>query len=364
MVANTKYFVYVGTYTHGQSEGIYIFTFDALTGVLEPIGVSSKLENPSYLALSKNNKYLYTTAEVNELDGKKGGAVAAFSINNVTGNLEFLNYEYTKGKAPCHISVDKENKYLFAANYGDGTCSFFPLDPDGAILPIQNIIHHKGSGPNKERQEKPHVHYVTLTPEEKYLCAVDLGIDKVVVYEFDRKKVALTPLEHFSPKIKPGSGPRHMVFHLNGRFAYVINELSSDIVAFKYDNTCLFEEIQYIKTLPDDFKCVNYCSAIHVDNEGKYLYASNRGHNSIAVFKIDKLSGKLQAIGYTSTKGKYPRDFAIDPMGNYLIVANQNSDSIIVFRISPETGELEETNKILNIPSPVCIKFLKRPIFE
>jgi 6-phosphogluconolactonase len=405
ITSKSRYFAYVGTYTHGDSEGIYVFTFDALTGLLEPVGVSKKLENPSYLALDKDNKYLYTVMETDKFNGEKGGAVGSFSIDKMTGNLKFLNCHPTKGRAPCHISIDKENKYLFAANYSEGTVALFPINSDGSISPVSDVIYHEGCGPNKERQEKPHAHYVSLTPEEEYLCAVDLGIDKVMVYRFDKEKGKLTPLKNLSPKIKPGSGPRHMVFHPNGNFAYVINELSSDIVVFKYNSpgsslhcsppaslygnnnnhnsysgnynqksshdsdygigydsshdypNCIFEEIQYISTLPDEYKNINYCSAIHMDRNGKYLYASNRGHDSIAIFKADEISGKLQPIAHTPTGGNFPRDFAIDPTGNFLFAANQNSDTIVPFKILPESGKLEQIGHIINVPAPVCIKF-------
>lgn len=371
---DTKYIAYVGTYTYGESEGIYIFSLDTSTGRFEPIGVSKKLENPSYLAISKDSKYLYTVMETDEFNGEKGGAVGSFLINRETGKLEFLNCQPTRGRAPCHISNDRENKYLFAANYREGTVSVFPINPDGSISPASDIIYHEGCGPNKERQEKPHVHYVTLTPEEKYLCAVDLGIDKVIIYELDKEKVRLIPVKELSPKIKPGSGPRHMTFHPDGRFAYVINELSSDIAVFKYHSPCssskydfshnssrnyIFEEIQYISTLPEEYKDINYCAAIHVSSDGKYLYASNRGHDSIAIFKIDNCSGKLELISHTPTGGKFPRDFAIDPTGNFLFAANQNSDSIVSFKILPESGKLEQLDYITNVPAPVCIKFAK-----
>ncbi len=356
---NTRCIAYVGTYTSsGKSQGIYIFEMDSTNGNLNLLGTSEKIENPSYQVIDNKVEFLYTVMETETFNGKLSGAVAAFAIDKKTGLLKFVNSQPTEGRAPCHININKSRSHIFTANYREGIVSVFPLNPDGSIGAASCIIEHKGSGPNKERQEKAHAHYVSLTPDEKYLCAVDLGIDKIMVYDFDSTTGKLHPAKYPEVNIRPGSGPRHMVFHKSGRFAYLINELSSDIVAFEYSSDeGKFNEIQYISTLPAGYSGTNYCAAIHISPDGKYLYGSNRGHDSIAIFSIDQNNGKIRLIEIVSTRGSFPRDFQIDPSGKFLYAANQNSDSIVVFRILPEFGKIEPTGEVINVPSPVCIKF-------
>ncbi|NLC67520.1 MAG: lactonase family protein [Clostridiaceae bacterium] len=374
---DARYMVYVGTYTYGESKGIYIFSLDTSTGKLEPLGTSRKIENPSYLAVSSDNRYLYTVMETDEFNGEKGGAVGSFLVDQKSGLLEFMNCQPAGGRAPCHLCCDRKNMYLYSANYREGTVSMFPLERDGSILPASDVARHEGCGPNKERQESAHAHFVTLTPGEKYLCAVDLGIDRVMVYEPDREQGRLIHLKELSPGVRPGSGPRHMVYHPGGSYAYVVNELSSDIAVFKYNpaqgdknatqgdrnpgqaNKVLFEEIRYISTLPAGFKGENYCAAIHVSPDGKFLYASNRGHDSIAILNTGDCPENPGLVSITSTRGRFPRDFAIDPTGNFLFAANQHSDSIACFKILPGEGMLEFTGQIVNVPAPVCVKFAR-----
>ena len=354
-----RYSMYVGTYTHGKSKGIYIFDFDAISGKLELKGVSSELENPSYLCVSKNSKYLYAVMEVGEFQGEAGGAVGAYSIDSRTGLLKLINIQPTKGKDPCHLSTDSTGKYLFAANYSEGTFSVYPIGRDGQIDTISFIIRHMGSGPNKARQEEPHVHYVALTPDEKYLCAVDLGIDKINIYSFTLKDGCPAIEENLPVTVKPGSGPRHMVFHPNSGFAYLLTELSSEVIAFEYNcHIGAFNQIQCITTLPAGLKGTNYCAAIHISPCGKFLYSSNRGHDSIALFRIIQASGRLEPVSHIPTRGSFPRDFAIDPTGRFLFAANQDSDTIIPFAIMPDSGLLEQTGDIMEIPDPVCIKVI------
>ena len=356
---NTRYIAYVGTYTSsGKSQGIYIFEMNPTSGELNLLGTSEKIENPSYQVIDNKIEFLYTVMETENFNGKLSGAVAAFAIDRETGLLKFINSQPAEGRAPCHININKSRSHIFTANYREGIVSVFPLNSDGSICAASCVIEHKGSGPNKERQEKAHAHYVSLTPDEKYLCAVDLGIDKIMVYEFDSTTGKLHPSKHPEVNIRPGSGPRHMVFHQSGKFAYLINELSSDIVAYEYSSEeGKFNEIQYISTLPSVYKDFNNCAAIHISPDGKYLYGSNRGHDSIAIFSIDENTGKLELIETVSTQGSFPRDFQIDPTGKFLYAANQNSDSIVVFRILPESGIIEPTGEVINVPSPVCIKF-------
>jgi 6-phosphogluconolactonase len=357
-IMNNKYVAYVGTYTSGKSQGIYIYEMDLANGGLKYLGTSDKIENPSYQVIDNKVEFLYTVMETEKYNGKLSGAVAAYAIDKKTGLLKFVNSQPTEGRAPCHININKSGSHIFAANYREGIVFVFPVNRDGSICAASCVIEHKGSGPNKERQEKAHAHYVSLTPDEKYLCAVDLGIDKIMVYNFDSTTGRLQPSGHSEVNIRPGSGPRHMVFHQSGRFAYLINELSSDIVAFEYSpEEGTFNEIQYISTLPSEYTGINYCSAIHISPDGRYLYGSNRVHDSIAIFNIDNNNGKLELIATVPTKGSYPRDFQIDPSGKFFYAANQNSDSIVVFRILLESGIIEPTGKVINVPSPVCIKF-------
>jgi 6-phosphogluconolactonase len=352
--------VYVGTYTGKESKGIYIFEFDAANGKLKQTGITEGIDNPSYLAVSRDNKYLYSVIE-NETFGRKyGGGVAAFSIDKHTGGLTLLNTQSTLGKHPCHLSMDSSNRFLIAANYTEGTFTEFSLNTDGRIESLSTIVVHDGSGMNAQRQEKAHVHYVTFTPEEQYLCAVDLGIDRVKIYDFNHKNGNIFPVEDLTIKIKPGSGPRHIIFHPYDEYAYVINELSSEIAVLKYTrNSFKFDVVQYISTLPEEYKGENYGAAIHISACGRYVYASNRGHDSIAIFKIDRNTGKLTLISHAFTMGGWPRDFEIDPTGEFLFAANQNSNTIVSFRIDPESGELNPLGVSASIPNPVCIKFIK-----
>jgi 6-phosphogluconolactonase len=342
---------YIGTYTNGESKGIYSFTLDKESGALENVKLAGELENPTYLAIDKSNKYIYSVTKV----GTEGG-VASYSINK-DGALELINYKVSQGSPPCHVSLDIKNKYLFSGNYHKGTVEVFSIIDDGGIDASVSIATHEGCGPNKERQEKPHVHFVGLTPDEKYLCAVDLGTDKLAVYSF--VEGILTEATELSLNFNPECGPRHMTFHPNGKFAYVNTELSGEIIILEYNQSKSgFNILQYISTLPEDFTGENLGSAIHITPDGKYLYAANRGHDSIAAFSIDASSGKLELISHTSTGGSHPRDFEIDPTGSFIVASNMSSNNIISFKIDSSTGKLERVNSEVSIPSPVCIKFL------
>lgn len=361
MINNSKdkHIAYVGTYTNNGSRGIYGFSIDGSKGNFEELGLLAELEHPTYLNIANNSKYLYSVINKKTPKGDSLGGVAAFSIDSESGNLNFLNYEVISGKPPCHISTDRYNKYLFAANYHEGRLTVHPINLDGSLSPSSSTITHEGFSQNKERQEKPHVHYVTLTPDEKHLCAVDLGIDKVMIYDFNSKYGTLSLSNIPSIKVNPGSGPRHMAFSHDGKFTYIINELTSDILVLEYDseNLC-FKEIQYISALPKEYAGISYGSAIHITPNNEYLYASNRGHDSLAIFKIHKTTGELQLLCHYPTLGNFPRDFAIDPTGNFVFVANQNSNTVIPFAIIKESNRLEQVSEALKIPSPVCIKIL------
>lgn len=341
---------YVGTYTTRDSEGIYSFTLDRVSGKIENIKLEAELDNPTYIAITKNNSHLYSVIK----EDNKGG-VAAFSITENTGDLSFINHQLAEGSSPCHLSVDKDNKHLFTANYHKGETAVYPINKDYSLLETSSLMKHSGFGPNQARQDKPHAHYSALTPDEKYLCSIDLGIDKLITYTFYNGKLA----KHKELLLKPGCGPRHMAFHPDKRFAYILTELSSEVVVLHYNESDgSFDIIQYISALPLDFKEESIGSAIHISPDGRFLYSANRGHDSIAIFSIDSSTGKLNLVEHTSTEGSAPRDFTIAPGGNYLIAANQDSSNVVPFSINKATGKLTRVSVSVTIPNPVCIKFL------
>lgn len=355
---NSDNMIFVGTYTKGSSEGIYSVNLDERTGQLEVAGLAAELENPTYLTLSRDGRYLYAVLETESFMGNAGGAVAAFAAGGCAGTLELLNIQSTIGRGPCHLSTDIHNHYLFTANYTEGSVTAFSLECDGRIGSVLSHIHHQGNGPNRERQEGPHAHCVVLTPDGKALCAVDLGIDQLVIYDLDSPDGTINSARSRLTGIKPGSGARHLVFHPEGKHAYLINELSSDIVIFCYSvNAGSFIPVQYISALPENFVSESYGAAVHVSPNSKFLYASNRGHDSIAIFHIHPDSGMLKICGHQSTFGSYPRDFAIHPAGNFLVAANQYSGTLVSFHVDNDTGLLEPTGSIVSLEDAVCLKF-------
>ena len=347
----------VGTYTRaGKSEGIYVYEFDTKTGKVSYKNKATGIDNPSYLAISDNQRFVYAVSEA----GPGKGAVSAFSFDSKSGNLAFLNKQPSNGDSPCYVAVNKNNNLLFVANYGGGSLSAIPVQNDGSLGASSQAIQHQGSSLNKERQDKPHVHSTVLSPDEKFLFVSDLGTDKINIYEIDEKSVS-TPLQLANPNfqaISPGNGPRHFEFHPDGKFAYSIQELSGNVVAFEYNGGQL-KEVQSISMLPADFKGEIRAADIHVSPDGKFLYASNRGGgNDIAIFSIAE-NGKLTLTGRHSSLGSGPRNFVIDPSGQYLLVANQNTDNIVVFKRNAKTGQLEDTGERVSVGSPVCLKFAK-----
>lgn len=353
----TSSIIYIGTYTEHNNRGIYGFKLNRANMLLESLGIVAKLKTTSYQAISKNGLFMYSILEMDESANGLNGAVAAFSLNRKSGELKLLNFQLTNSNAPCHICVDSANKYLFAANYEIGTVTVFAINPDGTIGALLSTIQHTGSGLNKERQERAHAHFVTLTPDEKYLCAVDLGMDKIVTYDLNHETGALNANKAVTVDIKPGSGPRHMAFHPNGRYAYLITELTSEVVVLQYSPTG-FKQIQTISSLPNGYSGISWSSAIRVSPDGNTLYTSNRGHDSIAVFHIDGSTGQLELVAHTSTLGKWPRDFAVDPDGNFLVVANEHSDSVVLFSIDVLSGRLIPTEISVQVPNPGSVTIL------
>jgi 6-phosphogluconolactonase len=349
-MGQSKWTGYVGTYTKGDSEGIYTFTLDTEKKRLENVSVAAKLDNPTYVNISMDNRNLYAVVK----EGSQGG-VAAFNIEAETGALKEINRQLMDGASPCHVSVDSKKQTVTSANYHNGTITVYPVNPDGSLLTAASVVEHTGSGPNHARQEKPHVHFAGFTPDEKYIVTVDLGNDTLTTYTAEEGKLAGTAVLN----VRPGSGPRHLAFHPNHKYAYIMTELSNEVIALQYDETSgSFKELQYISAIPEDFTENSQGSAIHVSADGRFVYAGNRGHDSIAVFSADPDSGKLTLVEYTSTEGEWPRDFVLDPSEKFLIASNQNSGNLVLFERDPETGRLSVLQKDVHVPDPVCVKFL------
>jgi 6-phosphogluconolactonase len=356
-----KYFVYVGTYTEegSKSKGIYAYRFDAVTSELSPIGLVAETINPSFLAVHPNHRFLYAVNEVTHYKGQNSGAVSAFAIDRATGKLTFLNEASSRGADPCYLTVDRTGKYLLVANYTGGNVATFPIFENGRLGEASAFVQHSGHGTNPERQEGPHAHSIDLSPDNHFALVDDLGLDELLVYRFDSAKGSLTPNDPKFAKLDPGAGPRHFAFHPNGKFAYVISEMQGSVTVFSYDPASgALHSLQTISTLPKNFNGTIEDAEIEVHPSGKFLYASNRGHDSIAVFAIDVTKGTLTPVDYVPTGGKTPRSFEIDPTGSLLFTANQDSNTIVVFRIDAQTGRLTPAGKVLEVSKPVCVKFV------
>jgi len=348
--------VYVGTYSTGDSKAIYRLSLDLNSGELKRVGMVPEQVNPSFLALHPSSRFLYSVNEIGSFGGEKTGAVSAFAVDRRTGDLQQLNQQPSAGGGPCHLVVDKAGKNVLVANYGGGSVACLPIGDDGRLKPPSSSIQHKGSSVTP-RQKGPHAHSINLDPAGKFAFAADLGLDKVLIYMFDAEQGELTP--HGDAHVKPGAGPRHFAFHPGGRFAYVINELDNTVTAFACDPRAgTLKQIQNITTLPKGYQETSYTADVQVHRSGKFLYGSNRGHDSIAVFAIDSESGKLAPVEQEPTGGNFPRNFGMDPSGRFLLVANQNSDNIVVLRIDQKSGGLTPTGHEIEIPKPVCLKFL------
>jgi 6-phosphogluconolactonase len=355
-------FVYVGTYTSGKSEGIYVMEMNLATGELGEPALAAKANSPSFLAIHPNRRFLYAVTESSNFQGKPTGAVGAFAIDEKSGKLTLLNQQPSAGAGPCHLIVDPAGKNVLVANYGGGSVACLPIDEEGRLEPPSATIQHTGSSVNPSRQKEPHAHSINLDPAGRFAFAADLGVDKVFIYKFDPAKGSLTPNDPPSASVEPGSGPRHFAFHPSGKYAYVINEITLTVTAFAYDaERGALTPIETVSTLPPDAKGQGFSTAEVVAHpSGKFLYGSNRGHDTIAAFAIDQSSGKLTRIENEPTQGKTPRNFAIDPTGRWLLAENQGSDTIVVFRINQETGELDATGVKVDAPSPVCVRFLRK----
>jgi 6-phosphogluconolactonase len=357
--AEGKYFVYIGTYTSSKSRGIYLFRLDEADGTLTPLGLAGETVNPSFVALHPSGRFLYAVSEIAGFNGQKTGAVNSFSVDPATGKLTLLNKVSSHGGGPCHVVVDKTGKNVLVANYGGGSVAVLPIAEDGRLAEATSSVQHRGSSVNPARQKQPHAHSINLSPDNRFALVADLGLDQILIYHFDPAKGSLTPGDPPFGKVNPGAGPRHFAFHPGGAFAYVINELQSTITAFGYDSSRgTLRELQSVSTLPQGFQGENSTAEIQLHPSGRFLYGSNRGHDSIAVFSVDPAKGTLTPIEQISSGGKTPRSFGIDPTGSFLLAANQDSDSLVVFRINPKNGRLTPAGQKFDVPSPVCVEYL------
>lgn len=344
--------LYVGTFTNEGAEGIYLCTFDHSTGEISLSKTFKGIDNPSFLKISPDRQFLYAVTRPSEAIEKSGGYIQAYKIDK-TGDLKFLNKQVSNGSDPCHVDVSPDGKFTAIATYGGGTTSLYQVNENGEVSEAVSIIQNEGSGPTS-RQTAPHAHSIKFAPNGKQVFSADLGTDQLNI--FDLKKNRLLPAKQSFVKLAPGAGPRHFAFHPRSKVIYVINELNSTISVLDKNGRNL-EVVQTISTVPDNFNGTNYCADIHVSADGKYVYGSNRGHNSVAVFKTDPLTQQLVFVTTIKTGGEWPRNFTLSPNGNFLLVANQHSGNIVVFRINQESGIPEFTGKELRIPAPVCLEF-------
>jgi 6-phosphogluconolactonase len=346
--------VYVGTYTDGTSRGIYRLTFDAATGTMSEPVLAVETKNPSFLALHPNGRFLYAVGEISSFEGQKTGAVSAFAIDPKTGDLALLNQQSSGGAGPCHLVVDKAGRNALVANYGGGTVAVLPIETDGRLKPASSLRVHEGSGPNKGRQERPHAHGIYLDAAERFALSPDLGADRVFVYRFDAAKGTLEP--HGAAPLDAGAGPRHLAFHPSGKHLYTINELLSTVSAFSYDaDKGALTSLQTISALPAGFSGTSWTAEVAVSPDGRFVYGSNRGDDSLAVFRVDAATGRLTPAGHAPVGGKNPRHFTIDPSGRFILAGHQGSGTIALLRLDLATGLPALVGSPVKVDKPVCL---------
>lgn len=352
--------VFIGTYTGARSQGIYTARFDPESGRLSAPELAVAAQNPTFLALSHDGRFLYAVNEIGNFSGRPSGAVSAFRIDQQSGKLTLLNQEPSGGSGPCHVAIDNTGRCVLVANYGSGSVAAFKADADGRLSGLVCQVQHHGSSINSQRQEGPHAHFITTDPANRFALACDLGLDQVLVYRFDPEKATLIPNDPPAAPVPPGAGPRHLAFHPNGRWVYDINELNSTLSSFQYaarQGTLI--PLETVATLPEGFSGRNACAEITVHPSGKFLYGSNRGDDSIALFSIDPKTGKPHFVTRESTRGKTPRHFALDSSGRWLLAENQDSNDIFVFRIDLGSGRLTPVGDRTEVGAPVCLVFAK-----
>lgn len=347
--------VYIGAYTGGDaSKGIYRSSLDLQTGELAAPVLAAQVRDPSFIEMHPSGKFLYAVSEAGA-----EGRVFAYAIDPNTGDLALVNDASTGGAGPCYVNVDHAGRRVLVANYNSGSASVLPIRPDGGLGEPTGFVQHEGSSVNPSRQKEPHAHSINPSPDDRFVFVADLGLDKILIYKLDGVSGKITANNPAFAQVKAGAGPRHFVFHPGGLYAYVINELDSTITAFMYDAVRgSLGEIQTVSTLPVGFNGPSWCAEIRVHPSGRFLYGSNRGHDSIAVCRIDPTTGLLTLVEYETDGIKVPRNFNIEPTGKFCLVANQNGDSVVVFRIDEKTGALEPTGQKVKVSKPVCIRFL------
>jgi 6-phosphogluconolactonase len=357
--------VYAGTYTDTKSKGIYFFRLKTENLEVEqnitllPLGLAVETENPSFLVVDARRRLVFAVNEVDRYQGKPGGAASAFVVDAATGKLSLINQVSSMGAGPCHVALDRSGRNLLLANYGSGSAALFPVAEDGKIGQASDVVQHSGKSVHPERQKGPHAHCVTLDPAGRFAFVCDLGVDKIFAYRLDTQPGKLIPADPPFTAAKPGSGPRHIVFRPDGRFAYVVNELSSTAVAYAYDaKTSLLKEIQNVSTLPGYYDGPNLAGEVDVHPSGRFLYVSNRGNDTVVLFSIDPGDGTLTYVEEQGTGGRTPRHFGIQPSARHLVIANQNSDTLLVCRIDAGNGRLKPSGVFAAAPSPACAQFL------
>jgi 6-phosphogluconolactonase len=363
--------VYVGTYSepivfgtgqtlHGKGRGIYANRFDPQIGALYPQCVTEGVRNSSYIAFDPTKRFLFCVNEYKEYEGRPSGAVSAFKVNQSTGELTYLNSRASYGTDPCHLKVDATGNYLAVANFASGSVCVLPIGEDGFLGEAVQVIQHEGSSLDAKRQAGPHAHAVEFDKANRFLFVPDLGLDKVMIYEFDEKTGLLTPNAR-QPWVTtaPGSGPRQLAMSPDGNFAYLINELNSTLTAYRYNNADgSLNALNTLSTLPATYAELSTCAEVQVTPDGKFLYGSNRGHDSLAIFAIDSNTGQISLVGHESTRGKIPRNFDISKCGRFLAVANQDSNNIVMFGLDPSNGHLTLTGSEISVGTPICVRFI------
>lgn len=358
----SKEIIYVGTFHDRGSEGLYVFEFDRETAEMEEIQVVSDREGPNFQAIHPEGNFLYSVSDEPFATDTDYGTVSAYRIDSKTGHLSLINEQSVEGRGTAHVSVDPLGRYVYVSNYSEGNLSVFQINEDGSLSEAVDIVHHEGSSVNEMRQNNPHVHAVDPSKDGRFIYVSDLGIDKIMIYDVHETNGTLNPAEPASAASTPGSGPRHFTIHPNGEFAYSAEEMSSTVTVFDVDqSTGALEEVQRLSMLPEEFEGSSSAADIHISPDGRFLYASNRGHDSLVIYSINETTGELTLKGHESTRGSHPRNFMIDDRGEYLFVANRDDDNVVIFRVDQETGDLEYTGNQVDVPMAVCVTqhFLK-----
>lgn len=347
--------LYIGAYTNEKNRGISVARLDLATGAISDLALAAETPNPTFLEIHPGGRWLYAVNEIANFEGRREGSIEAYEIDRATGRLRLLTRASTRGAGPCHVSLDRTGRMAMIANYGGGSVASYRIGSDGRLSEAVSFFQHEGRGANPRRQEGPHAHSINATPDNRFAVACDLGTDEIVIYAIDPPSGSMK--RHGAVKLAPGSGPRHFAFHPNGRFGYSVNELLSTVTAFEYKAGSL-REIQTVSTLPDGLSGENTTAEIRVHPNGRWLYASNRGEDSIAVFSVDAKTGRISRIENTPTQGRTPRNFFVEPSGRWLLAANQRSDNIAVFEIDPKTGRLLAAKQAITVGQPVCLRTL------